>query len=230
MSLSQKDKVNIQRKSKKELKPTGLYLYHPGSDRWIPALCDDEGRLVIDPTDLDSRYYIQSLVDTIQANLEAEDLTFLKLDGSRVMTDDLDIGDNKIAIGDSVIYKLAGNTLMIGRKSAPASRNSLYAGIVNFDNVYFTHLYSRHTDTTLRSWSAADHYLYFLAYDGAWRYSAALHDGYFMLQPIGDDSAQAAAVNLRGALRHVHGGAGVADTLDICAKNAAGAYIWQNIV
>lgn len=91
MSLSQKEKVNLQRLSKKGLLPTGLYLYHPASKRWIPAQCDDEGRLVIDPADLDSRYYLQSVVDSIQANLEAEDLTFLKLDGSRVMTGHLSI-------------------------------------------------------------------------------------------------------------------------------------------
>lgn len=71
MGLSQKEKANLQAKAKlfprnEKLRPTGLYLYNPANDQWYPAQCDDEGRLVIDPEDLDARY--------------------LKLDGSRPMT------------------------------------------------------------------------------------------------------------------------------------------------
>lgn len=71
MSLSEKEKRWLQAKRIKHMKykATGLYLYHPGTDSWIPAQCDDEGRLVIDPADLDTRY--------------------LKLDGSNKMLADL---------------------------------------------------------------------------------------------------------------------------------------------
>ena len=77
MSLSTKEKVWLQAKRIKHMKykATGLYLYHPASDSWIPAQCDDEGRLVIDPSDLDTRYYTQTAADALFAEL-------LKLDGS----------------------------------------------------------------------------------------------------------------------------------------------------
>ena len=57
MSLSAKEKLQLRSQSKKKIMPTGLYLFHPASNRWIPAQCDDEGRLVIDPSDLDTRYH-----------------------------------------------------------------------------------------------------------------------------------------------------------------------------
>ena len=57
MSLSAADKAKLLSHRKKGLMPTGLYLYNPASDKWIPAQCDDEGRLVIDPSDLDTRYH-----------------------------------------------------------------------------------------------------------------------------------------------------------------------------
>lgn len=91
MSLSDKEKAQLQSKRIKRLKykATGLYLYHPATDSWIPAQCDAEGRLVIDPSDLDTRYYTQTAADVLFEEL-------LKLDGSRVMTGDLDLAGNDL--------------------------------------------------------------------------------------------------------------------------------------
>ena len=78
MSLSEKHKRWLQAKRIKHMKykATGLYLYHPATDSWIPAQCDDEGRLVIDPSDLDTRY--------------------LRRDGSNKMLGDFDLNAYKI--------------------------------------------------------------------------------------------------------------------------------------
>lgn len=74
MSLSDKEKRQLQAKRIRTLKykATGLYLYHPATDSWIPAQCDDEGRLVIDPSDLDTRYHkkAEDLVMTSEKKLK----------------------------------------------------------------------------------------------------------------------------------------------------------------
>ena len=77
MSLSQKEKVRLRSRSRKRIDPKALYLYHPASDSWIPAQADEEGRLVIDPSDLDTRYELAN--------------TCLLLDGSRKMAGKLDM-------------------------------------------------------------------------------------------------------------------------------------------
>ena len=110
MSLSDKDKAQLQSKAKDRLLATGLYLYHAPTDRWIPAQCDDEGRLVIDPSDLDTRY--------------------LRLDGSRRMTETLKtVGDllgskNAIQIGEGDVYlRRYGNDLLLVNVDSSSFRN-----------------------------------------------------------------------------------------------------------
>ncbi|MFL5539865.1 MAG: glycosyl hydrolase family 28-related protein [Longimicrobiaceae bacterium] len=49
------------------------------------------------------------------------------------------------------------------------------------------------------------------------------------LRPGAVGALPAAAAQHRGKLVRVEGGAGVADTLHICEKNAAGAYVWRQI-
>jgi hypothetical protein len=148
---------------------------------------------------------------------------YFHTDGSEAMTGDLDVGDaNYLYLGDSVLYKLAANTLMLGRRTAPATRNNLYAGVVNVTSIYFNAIYSANANTTIRS---------FLGHDGvAWRYAACLHDGYFIISPNGDDSGQAAAVNLRGAIKVVQGGVGARDVVYMCLKSDSGTYSWVQIV
>jgi len=55
MSLSDEAKGALWKLRSKRYKPG--YLYYPAGKVWLPAQCDLEGRLVIDPTDLDTRYH-----------------------------------------------------------------------------------------------------------------------------------------------------------------------------
>ena len=52
MGLTSKEKMRVLEKRTKFIlkvrrEVRGSYLFHPGSDRWLPAQCNDEGALVI---------------------------------------------------------------------------------------------------------------------------------------------------------------------------------------
>ena len=125
MSMSEKEKVQLQAKRLKRLKykATGLYLYHPATDSWIPAQCDDEGRLVIDPSDLDKRY--------------------LKLDGSSKMLGNLDLGAHNL-IGDHNVFGIgdASHKIKIIRginwDIAGAIRCAMAIGVIGDRGYYST--------------------------------------------------------------------------------------------
>ena len=78
MSLSDKEKMRVLEKRIRRLEDViakggqPQYLFCPSLNCWLPSQCDDEGRLVIDPSDLDTRY--------------------LKLDGSNSMIEYLRLG------------------------------------------------------------------------------------------------------------------------------------------
>lgn len=75
MSLSDEEKMRILEKRILRLEQViargaaAQYLFCPSLNCWLPGQCDDEGRQVIDPSDLDARY--------------------LKVDGSNKMLADL---------------------------------------------------------------------------------------------------------------------------------------------
>ena len=99
MSLSDKERRQLQAKRIKKLKykATGLYLYHPATDSWIPAQCDDEGRLVIDPSDLDTRY--------------------LKLDGTNKMLADFDLDTYRLLLQHVLLRSLPSDYLVVRNRA-----------------------------------------------------------------------------------------------------------------
>ncbi len=57
MTLTDSEKANLYKRTMKYPPPNALMLYHPSTDRWIPAVCDEKGYIKIDPEELDTRYH-----------------------------------------------------------------------------------------------------------------------------------------------------------------------------
>ena len=60
MSLSEKEQIKVLEKRILRLERAmkrGMMLFYPEGDYWVPAQGDKDGRMVIDPTDLDTRYH-----------------------------------------------------------------------------------------------------------------------------------------------------------------------------
>jgi len=57
LTAAQKAKVVALSKKRMAGKGALLYLYDPVNDRCLPAVCDEQGYIKIDPSDLDTRYH-----------------------------------------------------------------------------------------------------------------------------------------------------------------------------
>ena len=110
MSLSAKEKVWLQAKRIKHMKykATGLYLYHPASDSWIPSQCDDQGRLV---DHLRKAYYDRNPIPIVK--------TWGQLVPAHVLTErwSYTIPDGKKAM-HNVFYEQIFGTIATSGKSA----------------------------------------------------------------------------------------------------------------
>lgn len=139
MSLSAKEKAQLQSKRIKRLKFKGmaLYLYHPASDSFLPAQCDAEGRMVIDPADLDNRYYTQSAADLLFEE-------FLKLDGSKEMAAHIlfdthltyNLASSAKKLSSTWIRTIQYATLLAYSSSAAFRARNASGGSVAFQTLY----------------------------------------------------------------------------------------------
>jgi len=69
--------IALSRKRIPQVRRTALYLYDAANDRFLPATCDEQGFIKIDPTELDERY-LKLSGGTMAGDIEMEgnDVTF----------------------------------------------------------------------------------------------------------------------------------------------------------
>jgi len=141
MTLSDAEKIRVLEKRVLKLEQLlgkgafAQYLFCPSLNVWLPAQCDDEGRQVIDPADLDDRYLKVAGTNKMLANLDMNDKkidNFGGLEITRAADTFLDIIDGALVfrakkvillevarIDPSVpsfrISKMGDSTLMTGK-------------------------------------------------------------------------------------------------------------------
>jgi len=93
MTLSDAEKIRVLEKRVLKLEQLlgkgafAQYLFCPSLNVWLPAQCDDEGRQVIDPTDLDARYLKVAGTNKMLANLDINDKKIDNFGGLEVTRD-----------------------------------------------------------------------------------------------------------------------------------------------
>lgn len=114
MTLSDEEKIRVLEKRIRRLElmigrgAMAQYLFCPSLNCWLPGQCDEQGRQVIDPSDLDTRY--------------------LKVDGSNKMKGHLDM--------DIYNIKLLTGLLMLGEEGSLSGKAG-NIGQEQLDSIWF---------------------------------------------------------------------------------------------
>lgn len=190
MSLSDEEKIRLLEKRILRLETMigkgamAQYLFCPSLNCWLPAQCDDEGRQVIDPSDLDTRY--------------------LKLDGSNKMLDDLDLGTEDVIRGilfpNAYLRNLAGAQKSIVQLTNRAGVLNIHLQCYSFGTKYYN---ASDADTYITAYPASYGHLVLRSYDSDYRIGIDLYNKKVVMPnvPLADPGVAGELWNDGGTLK-----------------------------
>jgi hypothetical protein len=104
------------------------------------------------------------------ASLVADALTFLKLDGSRAMTGNLDLAGNKLLTTDLSLKQYSGSWMTIMDRAGVNLRSIMLLNIQASNTIAGRYFAAYHRDSYLRSYAASDGEVQFQSHNGvAWQ-------------------------------------------------------------